>query len=223
MLSSPAAIRRSMISGTGNCVSRDRWITSGGDSAWSLNIRIARLDRAEQILVPRQRQIGIVPALHQQLDAADRDRLVDLSEQLLEPEDVAVRRADRAIERAEVALRDADVGVVDVAVDDVGDQSVRMLSRADAIGELSEQRGRRVAIQFQRLVRGDALARPYFVRRSARSSRKTSARRPHARGSLRPHSDRTSAVLPARRARGSTGYYRAGRSCPPPAGAGSSG
>ena len=69
--------------------------TSGGDSACSLNVGIARLDRAEQILVPRQRQVGIVPALQQQLDAADGDRLVDLSEQLVEPEHVAVRRSDR--------------------------------------------------------------------------------------------------------------------------------
>ena len=100
-----------------------------------LELGIARLDRAEQILVPGQRQIGIVAALHQHLHAADGDGLVDLAEQLLEAEDVAVRRADLAVERAEVALGDADVGVVDVAIDDVGDEPVGVLARADAVGE----------------------------------------------------------------------------------------
>src|SRR5206468_1266466 len=52
-------------------------------------IRIAGLDGAKQILVPRERQIRIVSALQQQLDAADCDRLVDLSKQLVEAEDVA--------------------------------------------------------------------------------------------------------------------------------------
>ena len=59
-----------------------------------LERRIALLDRAEQILVPRQRQVGIVAALQQQLDAADGDRLVDLPEDLVEAEHVAVRRSD---------------------------------------------------------------------------------------------------------------------------------
>ena len=106
-------------------------MTSGGDSACSLNVGIPLLDRAEQILVPRERQIGIVAALQQQLDAADGDRLVDLSEQLVESEHVAFGRSDGPIERAEVALRDADVRVVDVAVDDVGDDAFGMLARAD--------------------------------------------------------------------------------------------
>ena len=55
-----------------------------------LERRIARLDRAEQILVPRQRQIGIVAALQQELNAADRDRLVDLPEDLVEAEHVSL-------------------------------------------------------------------------------------------------------------------------------------
>ena len=100
-----------------------------------LEIRIALLDGAEQIFVPGERQIGVVPALQQQLHAADFDRLVDLPEDLVEAEDVAFARADVAIERAEVALRDADVRVVDVAIDDVGDGAVRMLAQADTVGQ----------------------------------------------------------------------------------------
>ena len=111
-----------------------------------LERRVALLDRAEQILVPRERQVGIVAALQQQLDAADRDGLVDLAEQFVESEDVAFRRSDRTIERAEVALRDADVRVVDVAIDDVADDALGMLPLAHRIrpavrGARSERRG----------------------------------------------------------------------------------
>ena len=60
-----------------------------------LERRIPLLDGAEQILVPLERQIGIVAALQQQLTAAERDRLVDLPEDLLEAEHVAVARPDR--------------------------------------------------------------------------------------------------------------------------------
>jgi hypothetical protein len=37
--------------------------------------------------------------------------------------------------RTEVAFRDADVRVIDVAIDDVGDDGVGMFSCADAIGQ----------------------------------------------------------------------------------------
>ena len=97
-------------------------------------------------------------ALQQQLHAADRDRLVDLPEDLVEPEHVAFGRSDRPVERAEVALRDADVRVVDVAVDDVGDDALGMLARADRVGQPAEQRRRRVPIELERL--GGASTRP---------------------------------------------------------------
>ena len=50
---------------------------------------ITLLDRAEQIFVPGEGQIGIVSALQQQLHAADGDGLVDFSEQLVEAQHVA--------------------------------------------------------------------------------------------------------------------------------------
>src|SRR5918995_5371864 len=117
---------------------------------------ISLLDRAEQILVPLERKIRVVTTLQQQLAAAELDRLVDLAKDLLEPQYVALDGTDRAVERAEVAPRDADVRVVDVAVDDIGDQVVWMLPRAYAIGQLSEQRHRGVSVQGQRFVAADA-------------------------------------------------------------------
>src|SRR5262245_51317175 len=98
-------------------------------------MRITCLDRLEEILVPGERKIGIVPSLQKQLDTAHFDGLVDLPEDLVEAEHIPVARSDFAIERAEVALRDADVRVVDVAVDDVGDDRIGVLSTSDAIGK----------------------------------------------------------------------------------------
>ena len=109
-----------------------------------LELGISRLHRAKEILVPLNRQIRIVAALQQELIAADRDRLVDLLEDLLEAEHVAFARSHRAIERAEVAARDADVRVVDVAVDDVGDDAFGMLAQADRVSETAEHMGRRL-------------------------------------------------------------------------------
>jgi hypothetical protein len=54
-----------------------------------LERRIPLLDGAEEILVPLDREVGIVASLQQQLVAAERDRLVDLPEDFLEAEDVA--------------------------------------------------------------------------------------------------------------------------------------
>src|SRR4051812_13457758 len=98
-----------------------------------LERRIAGLHRAKQVFVPRDRQVRVVATLQQQLIAADGNRLVDLPEDLLEAKDVTLRGSDRTIERAEVAARDADVGVVDVAVDDVRDDPLGMLPRANRI------------------------------------------------------------------------------------------
>ena len=148
MLSRPAATRRSITAAVDRPLSREMCRTSGGDNACSLNSGIPRLHRAEQILVPLEREIRVVAALQQQLVPADGNRLVDLPEDLLEAEHVAFAVADWPVERAEVAARDADVRVVDVAVDDVGDDAIRMLAGADAVSERTQQMRRRVAIQL---------------------------------------------------------------------------
>src|SRR3954467_15133581 len=156
MLSSPAAINRSITAGHPRLGHPREMNHLGRRERMQLEGGIPLLDRAEQVLVPLDRQIRIVPALQQQLHAAERDRLVDLAEDLLEPEDVAFAGSNGPVERAEVAARDADVRVVDVAVDDVSDDAVRVLAGADAVGELAEQRRRRLTIELQRLVSADA-------------------------------------------------------------------
>ena len=73
-------------------------------------------------------------ALHQDLHAAQRLGLVDLRADLLERQRVAFAVLRPPVERAEAAVGDADVRVVDVAVDDVRDDVVRVLRVADAVG-----------------------------------------------------------------------------------------
>ena len=120
---------RSITSGTGSCDSREMWMTSGGDSACSRKSGYRCFTCRNRSSYHAQRHVRVVAALQQQLAAAERDRLFDLPEDLVEPERVALRRSDGPIERAELAARDADVRVVDVAVDDVGDDAVRDASR----------------------------------------------------------------------------------------------
>src|SRR5690349_21583952 len=115
-----------------------------------LEARVLLLDRAEEIFVPLERQIGIVTALEQQLPATERNGLVDLSKDLLESQHIAFGRSNRTIEGAEAAPCDTDVRVVDVAVDDVRDDAVGMLAGADLAGKLTKERGRRVGIQVDR-------------------------------------------------------------------------
>ena len=84
--------------------------------------RVALLDRAEEVLVVVDGEVGVVPALHEDAGAADRERLLDLLEDDRLRQQVALGAvAGPPVEGAEVAVGDADVRVVDVAVDDERD------------------------------------------------------------------------------------------------------
>ena len=63
----------------------------------------------------------MMPALQENLHAADRGEFVELLVELLQREHVVIVVLLRAVERAELAVDVADVRVVDVAIDDVGD------------------------------------------------------------------------------------------------------
>ena len=83
---------------------------------------VARLDRAEEILVVVDAEVGVVAALHEQAGAAERERLLDLLEDHGLRQQVALALvAGPAVEGAEVAVGDADVRVVEVPVDDERD------------------------------------------------------------------------------------------------------
>ena len=73
--------------------------------------RELRLDVREQIQIPLLRQLRMMPALHENLAAAERDGLLDFFVQLVERDDIGIIVLLGAIERAELAIHVADVGV----------------------------------------------------------------------------------------------------------------
>jgi hypothetical protein len=82
-----------------------------------------------------------VATLKQELSAAKRDGLVNLPEDLFESEDIPFRRSDRSIKSAEVTSRNTDVCVIDVAIDDVGDDAVGMFAGTNLVSQFTEQVG----------------------------------------------------------------------------------
>ena len=111
---------------------------SGGLKACRFTFGIAGLQVAEQFLVPFELERRVHAALHQDLVAAEGDRLLDLLVELLARQDVGVGVARLAVERAEVADRGADVGVVDVAVDVVGAVRLGVQPHRDRVGGPAE-------------------------------------------------------------------------------------
>ena len=109
-------------------------VNLGRRKAVELKRRILRVQRPQQIFIPLDAKVRMQAALHQHTGAAKRDRLVDLLANFLERADVSVRRARATIESAEGTDNVADVGVVDVAVDDVGDDVCRMPALANFVG-----------------------------------------------------------------------------------------
>ena len=82
--------------------------------------RIRLLDQAQHLLVIREAELRVEPALDHDLRAAGLDRLPDLLENLFMGEQVGVLAALPPEKGAEAALVDADIRVVDVAVNDEG-------------------------------------------------------------------------------------------------------
>jgi hypothetical protein len=73
-------------------------------------------------------------ALHQDARAAERDSLVNLLANLFDGADVGVWFAGATVEGAESADDVADVRVIDVAINDVGDDARRVSSLANLVG-----------------------------------------------------------------------------------------
>ena len=144
----------------------------GGREGVEPEVGVPGLDRREQVLVPLEGEIGVVPALQQELIAPDRARLVDLAEQLVEAQHVALGGPHRTIERTEVAPRHAHVRVVHVPVDDVRHHPGGMPASPNAVGEAPEQRRRRPGVELQRLAAVDAaaVAHPFGDGRDAHSA-----------------------------------------------------
>ena len=108
-------------------------------------------------------------SLHQDLCATEGDRFFDLLIDLVVSDDVGVVLLLGAVERTELAVNVADIGVVDVAVNDVGDDVIASVVVGMCLGELATSVGERAEF-FQRelgktlcFFRVDAFAIPNFL------------------------------------------------------------
>jgi hypothetical protein len=134
--SRPASRRRVRVAGT---LSFERDVLDLGRRERVQVHLVAALDRAEEVLVVVDAQVGVVTALHEDARAADRERLLDLLEDDRLREQVALGAiAGAAVEGAEVAVGDADVRVVDVPVDDERDPAGVAVSRTQLVGGLAD-------------------------------------------------------------------------------------
>src|SRR5882672_7707199 len=78
----------------------------------------------------------MMPALHQDLRSAKRSRLLNLLIDLIEGDDIGIVVLFDAIKRAELAIDIADIRVIDVPINDVGDDIVTSSIISLCLGEL---------------------------------------------------------------------------------------
>src|SRR4051812_24395154 len=158
---------------------------------------VASLDRAKEIFVVVDREVGMMAALHEQPGAAEGDRLLDLLEDDRLGQEIALPRVSWAsVERAELAIRVTDVRVVEVPVDDERDASGVGLPVAKLVGGAPDrdevtrlEQRRRVLVRDPIAVEplpqdGVRLAHPPTASRTKRSSG-TSSSSPLSRASSR--------------------------------------
>ena len=65
-----------------------------------------------------------MPSLHEYLPSTNGDHLLNFMGDGFERQDVSLVMTFVTIKRTERTIRDADVGVIDVAIDDIGDHVV---------------------------------------------------------------------------------------------------
>ncbi len=112
----------------------------------------ALLDAAEQIFVPLDPEVGMQPALHENAGAAEIDGLLNFLVNGLVGQDVAFGVAHGPVESAEAAELGTEIGVVDVAIDDVGDDPFGVPLAAHRIGSHADADQVVGSKQSQRLV-----------------------------------------------------------------------
>ena len=108
------------------------------------------------------------------MGAAQGDGLLDFAVHFLERDDVGVGVLFRAVKGAEFAIDVADVGIIDVAVNDVGDDLVAASLVGGGAGQLAAAMGQhpqflqREAVKAAGFFRADAPAGPNFFQQLIR-------------------------------------------------------
>ena len=169
--------------------------------AVNVDLREPRFDVGQQLFVPFQRQLGVQAPLHQDLVAAEGHRLFDLLVQHVARQDVDFFVPGWPIKRTEIADRGTLVRVVDVAIDVVRAEGLRMETPGDGVGRTA-QRDQIVRIRSTAaLLRGSAGPRRRTFQAVAQS-RKTRSAPPGARFPAGPTTRKTISVRSSRPARG---------------------
>ena len=165
----PAALKSPMIFSSGSLNTSRKWMNSLGLKPWMLTCGNFDFMCDSKSRYHCFVSFGMMPALHQNLRAAQRDGLLDFFVQLVEADNVGVVVLFHPVKRAELAIDVADVGVIDVAVNDVGDDVIAATGEILRLGELAAAVGQRAEflqrqmIKPQRLALVDALALPHFL------------------------------------------------------------
>src|SRR6185312_469992 len=131
--------------------------------AMKLEAGILCSQSAQEIFVPLDAEVRVQATLHQHPRSTQRDRFIDLCANLIHRPDVSVGRSRPAIKRAERADNVTDVGIVDVPIDDVRNDAVRMKTLTDFIGGSAHLRNVVRLEKSQALVAGHAFARENAV------------------------------------------------------------
>src|SRR3989442_11242316 len=93
-----------------------------------LKARILLMKCSQQVLIPFDTKVRMQSALHQDAGAAERNCFIDFRANLVQSANVSVRRAWPPVEGTEGTNNIAYIRVIDVAVNDVGDNVGRMFS-----------------------------------------------------------------------------------------------
>lgn len=108
----------------------------GGAEAVQPDFREALLDAGEEAFEPIDLEVGVDAALHEDAGTAHFEGFGNFFVDLFEVEDVSLAGLgsfEWAVEGAEGAVLGAEVGVVDVAIDDVGDHALGMEPATDGV------------------------------------------------------------------------------------------
>ena len=90
----------------------------------------ALLDSRKQLFVVIDLQVRMNPSLHQNAGPPERQRLFNFFINHMVGQDVGLTITLHAVERAKCAELFAHIRVIDIAIDDVADDIVRMETRA---------------------------------------------------------------------------------------------
>ena len=127
-----------------------------------IDVRELLPDVCEHAEVEIDAELRVMPSLQEDLHAPVVAQFLEFLVELPKGEDVAVLVAFSPVKRAKLAVDVADVGVVDVSVDDVGDDLVATPAVGRAFGQFAPGVG-----EFPQFLQGGMVKRSCLGERDA--------------------------------------------------------